>query len=89
MPLGDEAQITLFDREHRCRSRPSIDDTKFAGNRTWTEDGQNSLLSSRRGYDDFEQTMLEPIAAITWITSMKQRLTGRYMAGCRVPEQSR
>src|SRR6185369_14464892 len=73
---ADEAQFAIFDREYRRRPRQPIDHSEFTDDRAGTEHGQNPLVALRRGYDDLEQALLEPIATITGVSRDEQRFAG-------------
>jgi hypothetical protein len=72
--------------DHRCRSWAPIDDAELADDRTRAEESQDPVLSPRRSYDDFEQALLEPVAAVAGISGNKERLTGFETAGRRTRE---
>jgi hypothetical protein len=65
---ADEAQFAISDREYRRRPRQPIDHGELTDDRAGTEYGQNPLFALRRGYDDLEQALLEPIATIAGVS---------------------
>jgi hypothetical protein len=73
---ADEAQFAIFDREYRRRPRQPIDHSELTDDRAGTEHGQDPLVALRRGYDDLEQALLEPIATITGVSCDEQRFAG-------------
>ena len=50
--------------------------SELTDDRAGTEHGQNPLVALRRGYDDLEQALLEPIATITGVSCDEQRFAG-------------
>ena len=70
------AQGGVTYRHHRRRARQSVDDRQFAHNRALTEESENALGTGSRHHRDFEQSVLDAIAAIAGIARQKQRRVG-------------
>src|SRR5262245_57251651 len=73
---ADKAELAIFDRKYRCRTRPAIDHGEVTDNCAGTEQGQDPLFAFWGGDNDFEQTALKSIAALARLSADKKRLAG-------------
>ena len=82
-----EAQLAITNGEYRGRSRPSVDESKLARDRTRTKDREYAVVAARGGDHDLEQTLLQSVAAVARVSDHEERFTSLEVTRCRPREQ--
>src|SRR5262245_60496392 len=59
-----EAQLAITNGEYRGRSRPAVEESKLARDRTRTKDREYAVVAARGGDHDLEQALLQTVAAV-------------------------
>src|SRR5262249_12334465 len=82
-----QAQLAIANGDHRGRSRPSVDESKLARDRTRTKDRDYAVVATRGGDHDLEQALLQSVAAVARVSDHEQRFTSLEVMRCRPHEQ--
>src|SRR5262249_54563634 len=73
-------------RDRRHRTRQPINDRKLADDGAWAVKCEYALSAGVRKHSNFEESLLDAIAAVGGIAGPEQRLTGREPQQVRISE---
>src|SRR5215813_6892232 len=78
-------QLAITNGEYRGRSRPSVDESKLARDRTRTR--EYAVVAARGGDHDLEQALFQSVAAVARVSDHEQRFASLEVMRCRPREQ--
>src|SRR3984885_9671546 len=73
---AEKTQGRIAHRHHRGRTRQPVDHRQLADDRAWAHESQNTLGAGARHHAHFEQTVIDPIAAVARIAGEEKHLVG-------------
>jgi hypothetical protein len=85
---ADETQLAIPQRRNRSRPRAPIDHGHVADKRTRPQYGKDALGAGGRDHADFEQALIQAVAAVTRIAGKKEDLVGRQLDRLGIGEKA-
>src|SRR5262245_64364229 len=71
---AEAAQCGIAHRDHRRRTRQSVDDRKLADDVASADEGKDALVAGVRNHRDLEESILDAIAVVVGITGQDKVL---------------